>query len=429
MAASEVSQLIDINIPTGRQNLQENHANLQRLAEHCEERYKQADNKRQALEETKDYTTHSLASVAYQIHTLADNFLKLLDLQQTQLSGMESSINHLSQIVNIHKEKVARREIGVLTTNRTSMRNVGTKNGIIFPEQAERPVKYQRKPVDYTILDSTGHGIKTPSSAPMNSRPPSIASQGSSHAPTTRPPTPPIARSGSMSGGSISGASTSGTIYGTLGRSHYRTVAPPVAPPSVPVTQQYATGQSQHGHRDRYEMLYAPSVMGTVHSPPPLGMARPTSDRVSYHRESTGDVPLPPPPPSLDHDGQNALTSTVVSPPPPPPPEAALEYGYGSDPPPPPPEFSDTDSQPPPPPEDPYMETGPQLTTQPDWIPKHYMEKVIAIYDYKAEKEDELTFSENSLIFVLKKNEDDWWEGVMDGQRGLFPSNYVEPCM
>ncbi|XP_046570256.1 abl interactor 2-like isoform X3 [Haliotis rubra] len=429
MAASEVSQLIDIDIPTGRQNLQENHANLQHLAEHCEERYKQADDKRQALEETKDYTTHSLASVAYQIHTLAANFLNLLDMQQNQLSGMESSINHLSQIVNIHKEKVARREIGVITTNRTSLRAVGTKNGIIFPEQAERPVKYQRKPVDYTVLDSTGHGIKAPSSAPKNSRPPSIASQGSSHAPTTRPPTPPISRSGSMSGGSISGASTSGTIYGTLGRSHYRSVAPPVAPPSVPANQQYATGQSQHGARDRYEMLYAPSVMGTVHSPPPLGMARPTSDRVSYHRESTGDVPLPPPPPTLDHEGQDALASTVVSPPPPPPPEAAQGYGYGNDPPPPPPEFSDTDSQPPPPPEDPYMETGPQLTTQPDWIPKHYQEKVIAIYDYKAEKEDELTFSENSLIFVLKKNEDDWWEGVMDGQRGLFPSNYVEPCM
>ncbi|XP_046331453.2 abl interactor 1-like isoform X4 [Haliotis rufescens] len=405
MAASEVFQLIDTDIPNGRQNLQENHANLQRLAEHCEERYKEADDKQQVLEETKNYTTHSLASVAYQIHTLAANFLNLLDMQGNQLSGMESSINHLSQIVNIHKEKVARREIGVLTTNRTSLRAVGTKNGIIFPEQAERPVKYQRKPVDYSTLDSTGHGIKAPSAAPKNSRPPSIASQGSSHAPTTRPPTPPISRSGSVSGGSISGVSTSGTIYGTLGRSHYRSVAPPVAPPSVPVGQQYAPGQSQHGARDRYEMLYAPSVMGTVHSPPPVGMARPVSDRVSYHRESTG-----------------------VSPPPPPPPQAA--YPHGSDPPPPPPEFSDTDSQPPPPPpDDPYMETGPQLTTQPDWIPKQYQEKVIAIYDYKAEKEDELTFSENSLIFVLKKNEDDWWEGVMDGQRGLFPSNYVEPCM
>ncbi|XP_071104018.1 abl interactor 1-like isoform X2 [Haliotis cracherodii] len=427
MAASEVFQLIDTDIPNGRQNLQENHANLQRLAEHCEERYKQADDKQQVLEETKNYTTHSLASVAYQIHTLAANFLNLLDMQQNQLSGMESSINHLSQIVNIHKEKVARREIGVLTTNRTLLRAVGTKNGIIFPEQAERPVKYQRKPVDYSTLDSTGHGIKAPSAAPKNSRPPSIASQGSSHAPTTRPPTPPISRSGSVSGGSISGVSTSGTIYGTLGRSHYRSVAPPVAPPSVPVGQQYAPGQSQHGARDRYEMLYAPSVMGTVHSPPPVGMARPVSDRVSYHRESTGDVPLPPPPPAMDNEGQDALASTV-SPPPPPPPQAA--YAYGSDPPPPPPEFSDTDSQPPPPPpEDPYMETGPQLTTQPDWIPKQYLEKVIAIYDYKAEKEDELTFSENSLIFVLKKNEDDWWEGMMDGQRGLFPSNYVEPCM
>ncbi len=61
----------------------------------------------------------------------------------------------------IHKEKVARREIGVLTTNKTTSRPQGVKNpGIIFPEQPERPVKYVRKPIDYCVLDELGHGIK-----------------------------------------------------------------------------------------------------------------------------------------------------------------------------------------------------------------------------------------------------------------------------
>ena len=64
------------------------------------------------------------------------------------------------QTVNIHKEKVARREIGVLTTNRSSNRPTGVKNGIIFPEQAERPTKYQRKPIDYASLDDLGHGVR-----------------------------------------------------------------------------------------------------------------------------------------------------------------------------------------------------------------------------------------------------------------------------
>lgn len=58
----------------------------------------QAKDKKKALEETKNFTTHSLASVAYQINNLATNFLKLLDLQQNQLAEMESNVNHLAQV-------------------------------------------------------------------------------------------------------------------------------------------------------------------------------------------------------------------------------------------------------------------------------------------------------------------------------------------
>lgn len=58
----------------------------------------QAANKRQALEETKNYVTQSLASVAYQINTLATSMLNMLDLQATQLSNMETNINHIAQV-------------------------------------------------------------------------------------------------------------------------------------------------------------------------------------------------------------------------------------------------------------------------------------------------------------------------------------------
>ena len=54
---------------------------------------------------------------------------------------------------------------------------------------------------------------------------------------------------------------------------------------------------------------------------------------------------------------------------------------------------------------------------------------VVAIYDYTEDKDDELSFQEGSVIYVIKKNDDGWWEGVSNGQTGLFPGNYVEPCI
>lgn len=54
---------------------------------------------------------------------------------------------------------------------------------------------------------------------------------------------------------------------------------------------------------------------------------------------------------------------------------------------------------------------------------------VVAIYDYAKDKEDELTFMEGAIIYVIKKNDDGWYEGVSNGVTGLFPGNYVESIM
>lgn len=54
---------------------------------------------------------------------------------------------------------------------------------------------------------------------------------------------------------------------------------------------------------------------------------------------------------------------------------------------------------------------------------------VVAIYDYMQDKEDELSFHEGAIIYVIKKNDDGWYEGVMSGTTGLFPGNYVESIM
>ena len=40
-----------------------------------------------------------------------------------------------------------------------------------------------------------------------------------------------------------------------------------------------------------------------------------------------------------------------------------------------------------------------------------------------------LFVQEGQIIYVLKKNDDGWWEGVMGGITGLFPGNYVEQAV
>ncbi|XP_043248241.1 protein nervous wreck isoform X1 [Colletes gigas] len=56
----------------------------------------------------------------------------------------------------------------------------------------------------------------------------------------------------------------------------------------------------------------------------------------------------------------------------------------------------------------------------------------IALYDYDATCEGELSFFEGDIVKVLKKEphdvDDGWWEGELRDQRGLFPSLIVEPC-
>lgn len=52
--------------------------------------------------------------------------------------------------------------------------------------------------------------------------------------------------------------------------------------------------------------------------------------------------------------------------------------------------------------------------------------QVIALYDYAAANQDEMSFSKDQLINVLDKNNPDWWKGEINGKTGLFPTNYVK---
>lgn len=402
---AELAALLNTEIPEGQSNLMDSFTNLERVADYCEGNYFQAENKRYALEETKNYTTQSLASVAYQINTLAYNFLQLLNLQSTQLEEMEAQMNHIDQTVMIHKEKVARREIGVLTANKTTNRQYK----IIAPANPEKPIKYVRKPIDFNALDDIGHGARIQDGGWSGSR--GIKSRSSSQttvvgpAPTTKPPTPPSALR---------------SATGSLGKSsrEYRT-PPAVAPPqNWTKGDEMLSGGSRPGQGhltmepNKVPSHYAPNYpvghprrTGAGYSTLPLAHQQqvaspPPPQAVSY----TIDHHMPPPPSPLILSQQH--TEARSSPPLPPPP-APMDHPFGS--------------------------TAMPIVTDeldlPGWVPKNYIEKVVAIYDYYADKEDELSFQESAVIYVLKKNDDGWWEGVMDGITGLFPGNYVEPCV
>ncbi|XP_045389296.1 abl interactor 1 isoform X13 [Eulemur rufifrons] len=446
---AELQMLLEEEIPSGKRALIESYQNLTRVADYCENNYIQATDKRKALEETKAYTTQSLASVAYQINALANNVLQLLDIQASQLRRMESSINHISQTVDIHKEKVARREIGILTTNKNTSRT----HKIIAPANMERPVRYIRKPIDYTVLDDVGHGVKWLKAKHGNNQPARTGTLSRTNPPTQKPPSPP------MSG------------RGTLGRNTPYKTLEPVKPPTVP--NDYMT---------------SPARLGSQHSP---GRTASLNQRPRTHsgssggsgsRENSGSssigipiaVPTPSPPTIGPAPGSapgsqygtmtrqisrhNSTTSSTSSggyrrtpsvtaqfsaqphvnggplysqnsiadsptPPPPPPPDDIPMFDDSPPPPPPPPvDYEDEEAAV-------VQYNDPYADGDPSWAPKNYIEKVVAIYDYTKDKDDELSFMEGAIIYVIKKNDDGWYEGVCNRVTGLFPGNYVESIM
>ncbi|XP_027445590.2 abl interactor 2 isoform X5 [Zalophus californianus] len=274
---AELQMLLEEEIPGGRRALFDSYTNLERVADYCENNYIQSADKQRALEETKAYTTQSLASVAYLINTLANNVLQMLDIQASQLRRMESSINHISQTVDIHKEKVARREIGILTTNKNTSRT----HKIIAPANLERPVRYIRKPIDYTILDDIGHGVKV---STQNMK---MGGLPRTTPPTQKPPSPP------MSG------------KGTLGRhSPYRTLEP-VRPPVVP--NDYVPSPTRNMAPSQQSPVRTASVNQrnrTYSSSGSSGGSHPSSRSSSRENSGSGSVGVPiavptPSPPSV----------------------------------------------------------------------------------------------------------------------------------
>ncbi|XP_031414857.1 abl interactor 2b isoform X16 [Clupea harengus] len=417
---AELQMLLEEEIPAGRGALLDSYANLERVAEYCESNYVQSPDKHRALEETKSYTTQSLASVAYLINTLANNVLQMLDIQASQLRRMESSINHISQTVDIHKEKVARREIGILTTNKNTSRT----HKIIAPANPERPVRYIRKPIDYSMLDDVGHGVKWLLRFKVNAQNMKAGGAPRTAAPTQKPPSPPGSGKGGTLGSGSSGGSHPSSRSSSRENSGSGSVGVPIAVPTpAPPTAFPGNGPQFYSMNRPMTRQTTPSVGGS------LPYRRPPS--------VTGQPNLPPDQNPIQtqtqtqtqnqlNGGPHYQNQVTDAPPPPPPTEEPV---FEETPPPPPPEDYEDE-------EDEEEEesavveySDPYAEEDPPWAPRNYLEKVVAIYDYLCDKEDELSFQEGAIIYVIKKNDDGWYEGVMSGTTGLFPGNYVESIM
>jgi amphiphysin len=151
-----------------------------------------------------------------------------------------------------------------------------------------------------------------------------------------------------------------------------------------------------------------------------------------FGRKSSGSVPVtrpstkstPPPPYTPQLEIRKSSSSIQKMPPPPPPsgpsallhPEPQRSFGGSRT-----PSSSSISSDaakkkkpPPPPPPKPSISPKPEFVT--------------AKYDFAGESQGDLAFKVGDRIKIIKKTNslDDWWEGELNGSRGMFPRNYCE---
>ncbi|TRY59917.1 hypothetical protein DNTS_013441 [Danionella cerebrum] len=306
--------------PGARKALLENQSNLLRVADYCQNKNLNVDDSRSVIEEAKALTTQALASVTYQISSLATSVLKLLDAQTVQMKQMESSVNMLTLTVALCKEKMARREIGVLT----AQCKVPRTQKMIPPAKGPEPFRsYRRDPISYNCLDKLGHGHwagnKNEEPKPESDyedlvsflgiavAPPSVPDSVCSSIPPPSDLSPALA---SPSPISIHSPSLPPFSYPDLSmlppplitEDEMDDAPPPPPPPSPPPC--------------------------SVLPPPPFAPPPP---------HPSGNAPVPPPP--------GSCMASSIPPPPPPPPGSCMASSL----PPPPPEPSTGSSLPPPP--------------------------------------------------------------------------------
>ena len=53
--------------------------------------------------------------------------------------------------------------------------------------------------------------------------------------------------------------------------------------------------------------------------------------------------------------------------------------------------------------------------------------EAVALYDFQAQGDDELTVAEGDALWIIEKDGDEWWKcRKVDGSEGVVPASYVE---
>ena len=54
---------------------------------------------------------------------------------------------------------------------------------------------------------------------------------------------------------------------------------------------------------------------------------------------------------------------------------------------------------------------------------------VLVEHEYAATEEDELSIRPGDIISDVIKQDGGWWEGTLNGKKGVFPDNFVKVRM
>ncbi|XP_034046658.1 ABI family, member 3a isoform X3 [Thalassophryne amazonica] len=465
---------------------------------------------------------------------------------------MESSINLVGQMIEMHKEKVSRREIGVFT----AVRRVPRSHKILPPAQDTgnsqlRPL-YSRQPINYQHLDGLGHSMKISGKQPDKSGP--VRKHGSSirsnkppepvqcpvapppvssssfgkpvalpTVPTNwqpppdcdiittlldeaTPPPPPTLMETSSQDECASDLAPPPPPPSEAVQNHSTTAlaplpAPPLAPPPAPALAPppppALTPPPASALTPPMTPPPPPALTPPLAPPPPPALAIPPPPPLETVVEENS-FPAPPPPPLSDDDGFPSLPSDgpellvppplcqdadvtlqsrrgprrlpahslslrvrsgpasryrytrslMIPPPPPYPPPLApplptpssltllprsssssprlclparLEHLALEIPAPPPPLLLDDESG-----FDDFMMPLPPPAFDNTDTPDQYLEQVVALYSYEASKPGDLSFIKGDVIYMTHRHDDGWCEGMLHGNQGFFPINYVQ---